>query len=198
MADELRDRQGTQPNAFSTPGGWVYVNEALLKDAASNDELANVVGHETGHIVLGHVMNRIKQAQNLNLLLTLGSIFVRSQGAANVFTLAQLGANYGFLNFSRQQEYQADHEGVILAAKANYNPYGMIWFFRTLEKITGNPSGFEQAVQDHPSTPDRIARLQHFFASDPGQFGKWKDNKTVTSGLRQSSGASAQLVLTPA
>ncbi len=190
--------KGTQPNAFSTPGGWVYVNEALLKDAASNDELANVVGHETGHIVLGHVMNRIKQAQNLNLLLMLGSIFVRSQGAANVFTLAQLGANYGFLNFSRQQEYQADHEGVILAAKANYNPYGMIWFFRTLEKITGNPSGFEQAVQDHPSTPDRIARLQHFFASDPGQFGKWKDNKTVTSGLRQSSGASAQLVLTPA
>lgn len=187
--------KGTQPNAFSTPGGWVFVNEALLKYAASNDELANVVGHETGHIVLGHVMNRIRQAQNLNLLFTIGSIFARSQGAANALGVAELGANYGYLNFSRQQEYQADHEGVILASKAHYNPYGMLWFFRTLEKISGNSSGFEQYVQDHPATPDRITRLQQFFNSDPGQFGRWKDNKTITSGLRQVPGA--RLALTP-
>ncbi len=188
--------KGAQPNAFSTPGGWVYVNEALLKNAANDDELANVLGHETGHIVLGHVMNRLRQAQNLNLLFAIGSLFVHSQGAANTFNLAQIGATYGFLNFSRQQEYQADHEGVTLASKANYNPWGMIWFFRTLSKISGTSSGFEQYVQDHPSTPDRIARVQQFFASDPAQFARWKDDKTVTAGLRQVPGATIQLTQT--
>jgi predicted Zn-dependent protease len=188
--------KGAQPNAFSTPGGWVYVNEALLRNAANNEELANVVGHETGHIVLGHVMNRLRQAQNLDLLLTIGSLFVHSQGAANTYALAKIGATYGFLNFSRQQEYQADHEGAILAGKANYNPWGMIWFFRTLAKLSGNSNGFEQYVQDHPSTPDRIARLEQFFANDPAQFARWKDDKTVTSGLHQVPGASLMLAPT--
>jgi predicted Zn-dependent protease len=186
--------KGTQPNAFSTPGGWVYVNETLLTMAADEDELANVVGHETGHIVLGHVMNRLKQAQNLDLLLTLGGLFVHSQAAANVYAVARLGATYGFLNFSRQQEYQADHEGVILAAKAAYNPWGMIWFFRTLSRTSGSSAGFEQYVQDHPATPDRIKRLEAFFASDPARFGKWKDRKPAATGLRRVPGA--RLVLT--
>jgi predicted Zn-dependent protease len=188
--------KGAQPNAFSTPGGWVYVNEALLRNAANNDELANVLGHETGHIVLGHVMNRLKQAQNLNVLLSIGSLFVHGQGAENAFALVKAGAGYGFLNFSRQQEYQADHEGVILAGKAQYNPHGMIWFFQTLSKLAGNSLGFEQYVQDHPATPDRIARLQSFFASDPAQFKRWNPNKTVTGGLRQVPGARLELLPT--
>ena len=164
--------KGTQANAFSVPGGWVYVNEALLKNAGNETELANVVGHETGHIVSGHVMDRLHKAQTLNTILSIASIFVHTQGAANTFNLAQFAAGYGFLNFSRQQEYQADHEGVILASKAGYNPWGMIWFFQKLEKLYGD-SGFEQYVQDHPSTKDRIARIESFFQSDPTEFARW-------------------------
>ena len=185
--------KGAQANAFSVPGGWVYVNEALLKNAGNEDELASVLAHETGHIVLGHVMNRLRQAQRLNLLFTIASIFVRTQGQANVFNLAQFGANYGFLNFDRQQEYQADHQGVILAARANYNPWGMIWFFRTLKKLYGD-AGFEQYVQDHPSTNDRIARIEHFFQSNPQLFAHWHDVAHSTSGL-PTSGSNARLVI---
>ena len=186
--------KGTQANAFSVPGGWVYVNEALLKNAGNETELASVVGHETGHIVLGHVMNRVRQAQNVNIALAIMSIFVHSQGAANTFTFAQLLANYGFLNFSRQQEYQADHEGVILAGRAGYNPWGMVWFFNKLEKLYGN-SGFEQYVQDHPSTKDRVARIEQFFQSDPAQFARWSSQRTAEAGLPLSSGSSARLQL---
>jgi predicted Zn-dependent protease len=186
--------KGKQANAFSVPGGWVYVNEGLLSHAENEDDLANVVGHETGHIVLGHVMNRLKQAQNLNLLFTLASLFVHTQGQANVFNLAQFGANYGFLNFSRQQEYQADHEGVILAARASYNPWGMVWFFRILEKLYGDAGGFEQYVQDHPPTKDRIARIEQFFQSDPQEFGRWHDVAHSTSGL-PTSGVNARLIV---
>lgn len=187
--------KGTQANAFSVPGGWVYVNEGLLKNAENEDELANVVGHETGHIVLGHVMNRIAQANRLNILFSIASIFVHNQGEANVFNLAQFGANYGFLNFDRQQEYQADHEGVILASRAGYNPYGMIWFFRKLNKLYGN-AGFEQYVQDHPATNERIARLQQFFHDDPAQFAHWHDVSHSLAGLPATNTADARLMLT--
>lgn len=186
--------QGKQANAFSVPGGWVYINEALLKNAGNQAELANVVGHETGHIVLGHVMNRIRQAQNLNILFTIGSLFVHSQGAASTFNLAQFLAGYGFLNFDRQQEYQADHEGAILAGRAGYNPWGMIWFFQKLQKLYGD-AGFEAMVQDHPATKDRIARLEGFFKSDPAQFARWSPQTISSHGLPLSYTSEARLKL---
>ena len=170
-------------NAFSVPGGNIYVTDTLLRDVENEEELANVLGHETTHLVLGHVMDRIHKAQTANIIGTILSIFIRNQTTATVVNL--LG-NYAFLNFSRAQEYQADHGGVILANKANYNPWGMIWFFQKLEKLYGN-AGFEQYVQDHPATNDRITRIEQFFKSDPAQFGKWQNAKTVTSGLSQTS-----------
>jgi predicted Zn-dependent protease len=170
-------------NAFSVPGGNIYVTDTLLRDVENEEELANVLGHETTHLVLGHVMDRIHKAQTANIIGTILSIFIRNQTTASVVNL--LG-NYAFLNFSRSQEYQADHGGVILANKAGYNPWGMVWFFQKLEKLYGN-AGFEQYVQDHPSTNDRIARIEQFFKSDPTQFGRWSAANTVMRGLVQSS-----------
>ena len=185
--------KGTSANAFSVPGGNIYVTEALLHDSENEEELANVLGHETGHLVLGHVMDRVRKAQTANIIGTILSIFIRNQNTA---TMVSLLGNYAFLNYSRAQEYQADHEGVILAGKANYNPYGMEWFFQKLQKLYGN-AGFEQYVQDHPSTDDRINRIQQFFNSDPAQFGKWQNTMTSKSGLATSNGSDTRLIITP-
>ena len=185
--------KGSQANAFSVPGGSIYVNEALLKNAENEEELANVLGHETGHLVLGHVMDRIHKAQTAQIVGGLLGIFIHNQGT---YDLVNFLGSYAFLNFSRAQEYQADHEGAILAGKANYNPYGMVWFFQKLEKLYGN-AGFEQYVQDHPATNDRIARIEQFFKSDPSQFGKWQNKMMSTSGLSTSSGSDARLIYNP-
>ena len=185
--------KGKDANAFSVPGGNIYVTQALLNDAENEEELANVLGHETGHLVLGHVMDRLRKAQTANIVGTILGIFIHNQTTASMVNL--LG-NYAFLNFSRAQEYQADHEGVILAGKANYNPYGMEWFFQKLEKLYGN-AGFEQYVQDHPSTDDRINRIQQFFNSDPAQFGKWQNTMTSKSGLATSNGSDTRVIITP-
>ena len=184
--------KGKDVNAFSVPGGNIYVNEALLGQAENEDELASVLGHETGHLVLGHVMDRIHKAQTAQIIGSVLSIFIHSQAT---FNLVNFLGSYAFLNFSRAQEYQADHEGVILAAKAGYNPWGMVWFFQKLEKLYGN-AGFEQYVQDHPATSDRISRIEQFFQSDPSQFGKYSSKLTVTNGLTKSS-TGTQLIYKP-
>ena len=175
--------KGTSANAFSVPGGNIYVTETLLTQAENDEELANVLGHETGHLVLGHVMDRIHKAQTAQIVGGLLGIFIHSQGA---YDLVNIIGSYAFLNYSRSQEYQADHEGVILAGKAGYNPWGMVWFFQKLEKLYGN-AGFEQYVEDHPATNDRIGRIEDFFKSDPTQFGKWQNKMTSTTGLAKST-----------
>lgn len=185
--------KGNQANAFSVPGGNVYVNEALLKNAENEEELASVLGHETGHIVLGHVMDRVHKAQTANIVGSILSLFIHNRVT---FDLVNFLGSYAFLNFSRSQEYQADHEGVILAGRAGYNPWGMVWFFQKLEKLYGN-AGFEQYVQDHPATSDRINRIEAFFRSDPSQFGKWQNKMASTSGLPTSNGSDTHLIYNP-
>lgn len=183
--------KGNRANAFSVPGGWVYVNEALLSKADNQDELANVLGHETGHIVLGHVMNRIRQAQTANIIGGILGLFIKSAGQAN---LVNILGNYAFLNFSRQQEYQADEEGVRLAAGAGYNPWGTIWFFRKLEKLYGN-AGFEQYVQDHPATSDRVGKIEALFRREPATFARFDATMPAPSGLAKSFGSDARISL---
>jgi len=177
--------RGNQMNAFSAPGGYVFVNEGLLRNVDNVDELANVLGHETAHLVLGHVSARVKQQQRRNLLYNIGHIFVSnsaSQGAQNTFNVAAQAGNYTFLGFTRDQEYQADRTGATLAARAGFNPWGAIWFFNETERMYGD-AGYEQYVQQHPSTKDRIAHLQAYFKANSILFSRWPHRLVNRNGL---------------
>src|SRR5579864_8549521 len=65
----------TQVNSFATMGGFVYINEGLIDFAQSDDELASVIGHETGHIERRHVLTTYSKAEILNILFGIASIF---------------------------------------------------------------------------------------------------------------------------
>lgn len=178
--------QGNQANAFSAPGGNVYVNEGLLRSAENVDELANVLGHETAHLVLGHISAKLNQQQHLNVFSRFAQMFARTRGSQNTVGAANIVAKYGFLNFTRTQEYQADQEGARLAAKAGFNPWGTVWFFQEVERLYGD-SGFEQYVQQHPSTDDRVKRITSYLQSNPSEFGHWSRSLGSTSGLPLNS-----------
>ena len=176
--------RGNQMNAFSAPGGYVFVNEGLLRNADNVDELACVLGHETAHLVLGHVSARNKVKERRDVLFKLGRMFSKngSAGAQNTFNIAGQAGNYTFLGFDRQQEYEADRVGTTLAAKAGYNPWGAIWYFRETERL-GSDAGFEQYVQQHPSTSDRISALERYFKKNPRRFAHWPSRMTNRGGL---------------
>jgi predicted Zn-dependent protease len=177
--------KGNQANAFATPGGIVFVNEGLLRAAENMDELANVLGHETAHLTLGHLTAREKTSNATTTVGKLGqwlSPYAPNKMSQNALDVASLSARYTFLNYSRQQEFAADQAGAVIAAKAGYNPWGTVWFFNEAERIEGD-AGFEQYVQQHPSIKDRIARVEQYFADNPDTFGHWSDHMTSTSGL---------------
>src|SRR5581483_3119688 len=92
--------KGDSANAFSVPGGYIYVNEPLLALAKNRDEVAGVLGHESGHIVLHHVAKRMANAQRGVTLATSGSIFAQAVGGP----IGGAAANYGLNNLYAGQD----------------------------------------------------------------------------------------------
>jgi beta-barrel assembly-enhancing protease len=143
-------------NAFSAPGGGLYVYSGLLAAAHDDSEVAGVLGHEVGHEVLHHVAQKLVAAVGLEAIaaVALGNNPTMIEQLAAV--LVGKGA---LLAFGRDEERQADEYGARVSSAAGFNPYGLVTFFQTLEKSEGDMPGAFRFLSDHPLTPDRIANI---------------------------------------
>ena len=150
-------------NAWCMPGGKVVVYTGLLPITQNEAALAIVMGHEITHAVAHHGNERISQAMIAQGLEVAGDVFTSKNPKANsifkqVFApSAQIGV---LLPNSRNQEYEADHLGLIFAAMAGYNPREAIPFWTRMSQSGGaKPAEF---LATHPSDENRIARLQGY------------------------------------
>jgi predicted Zn-dependent protease len=141
-------------NAFCIPGGHVYLYTGLLKAAQNGAEVAGVLAHEIGHVVMRHGVNRLVQQYGIEFVNQI--VFGSNQTAAGM--IAGLLENMLFLKFSRNDEYQADSCGAVYTARHGYSPYGMTSFFQTL--LTKYGDSPMETFSDHPNTSERIRRLQ--------------------------------------
>jgi len=172
--------RGDSANAFSVPGGNIYVNEPLLRLARNKDELAGVLAHEAGHMVLHHVAKRMAALQAKSTVATLGSILANvllgPLGGAAVDYGSQYAVAGSDAAQSRHIESQADEEGArILAATNQFNPWGMVWFFQIMTATYGK--GEASWLRNHPLDQQRIDDLIREFHDDPATFGKYKDTQ---------------------
>jgi len=126
-----------QANAFALPGGKVAVYTGLFPVARDTAGLAAVIGHEVGHVVAHHAAERM--SQNMLLQVAAGglSVALGAQDPATRNAVMQafgLGAQYGMLlPFSRSQESEADRIGLILMAKAGYDPRAAVDLWNRFE-----------------------------------------------------------------
>jgi predicted Zn-dependent protease len=177
---------GNQMNAFSAPDGRVYVNEGLLRQVDNVDELANVLAHESAHLVLGHIAEQMRTAKGKDLLERwLGGVAPQVTvpgGGPAPLNVMGLVDNYSFLNFTRQQEFAADEKGAQIAAKAGFNPWGTVWFFKEVYRLYGD-AGYESYVQKHPTISERIQKIQDFLNGEPAEFGRFSSVMPPDIGL---------------
>jgi predicted Zn-dependent protease len=152
-----------EPNAFALPGGYVYVSRGLLAIANSESELANVIGHEIGHVTAHHHARQEARAQNVGILSALGTVAAAILGGPEVAqAVGQLGqvAGQGYIaSYSRDQEREADDIGQHLAARAGYDPMAMARFLDALGReaeIGQHGSRAPSFLDSHPSTPERV------------------------------------------
>jgi predicted Zn-dependent protease len=141
-------------NAFSIPGGHIYINSGLIAQADKADELAGVVAHEISHVVARHVIKQVETQQEIGAI---GSILLGQNPGALQQLLAQVIAGGAMARFSRADEKQADDLGLEYMTKAGYDPHGMLDMFQKLLSLEkGGNSSVTRFFADHPGTQDRI------------------------------------------
>jgi predicted Zn-dependent protease len=149
-------------NAFALPGGKIAVYTGILKYTQTEAGLATVMGHEVGHVLARHGAERMSQS----LLAQLGavglSVALSSQSPQSVQAILSAygaGATIGvLLPFSRLEESEADRIGLVLMAKAGYDPREAIPFWERMGKAGGaKPPAF---LSTHPPTEQRIRQIR--------------------------------------
>jgi predicted Zn-dependent protease len=119
-------------NAFAIPGGYVYVNRGLVERAQKMDQLAGVLGHEIGHVVRRHSVKQMEQAQGANIGVTLACVLTQICNNQATAAAINVGGNALFAKFSRDDEAQADEEGVKNTVRAGIDPRGIPEMFQIL------------------------------------------------------------------
>jgi predicted Zn-dependent protease len=152
-------------NAFSTLGGYIYINEGTLDFAQSDDELASVIAHETGHIERRHAVTANNKASILNILFGIGSLF-----SPILYRFGQIIEAGALAKVSRDDETQADKYGLMIMTRAGYDPAAMYSFMTHLGSVYRENRDFlSRYLADHPDVPNRLAHLVGYPELDPTQ-----------------------------
>jgi metalloendopeptidase OMA1, mitochondrial len=154
--------QSDQVNAFCLPGGKIAVYSGILPIAANADGLAAVMGHEIAHALARHGAERMAHEKLMQVgQMAAGVALGNMDPGAQRMVLGVLGAGaqYGvLLPFSRNHESEADHIGLVLMARACFNPEEAVHLWERMgEASSGQPPEF---ASTHPSHETRIQQLQ--------------------------------------
>jgi metalloendopeptidase OMA1, mitochondrial len=143
-------------NAWMLPGGKSGVNTGLLTVATTDDELAVVMGHEAAHAIARHGAERISRGMAVQVVFGVAAASGEVDPALVEATAVAYGA-LGETAFSRGEEGEADHIGLLIAADAGYDPRAAVEFWRKMGALGGaKPPEF---LSTHPSDETRATRL---------------------------------------
>jgi len=147
-------------NAFSLPGGFIYVNTGLMKFVQTDQELAGVLAHEVTHAAHHHMvylLNKQAAINNEAAIALLAAILTgaKSTDVGNVLLGAQLYQISKVNGYGMQAERDADQGAVYYMREAGYNPVGLLTF---LERLSMRPELVELGIyRSHPLDADRVA-----------------------------------------
>jgi len=163
-------------NAFALPGGYIYVTRGAIMVVENEAQIAGVMAHESGHVVMRHGTHEISQALLAQApLAILGGIL--GQTGSITAQLAEMGLGLGvnsiLLKNSRSAESQADEVGTYILYQAGYDPHAMARFFEIIQKKY--PEKTIQFFSDHPVPENRIKAVD---SEIPllGPAKEWKTN----------------------
>jgi predicted Zn-dependent protease len=169
----------SEVNAFAVPGGYIYVNRGLIERAQRMDQLAGVLGHEIGHVIRRHSVHQMEKAQGANVGVTLACVLTNICNSQAASAAINVGGGALFAKFSRDDENQADAEGVKNVVRAGIDPHGIPEMFRILlDERASSPSSVSSWFATHPLEEDRIKQTEALIATI---------NPAILSGLTKDS-----------
>ena len=146
-------------NAWCMPGGKVAFYTGILPICKDELGVAVVMGHEIAHAIANHSRERMSQQMAVNGMLSIGSAAAGSSTVNDIFFQSVgMGSQIGLLKFSRNNESEADHMGLIFMAIAGYNPAEAPVFWQRMNELSAG-AGSAEWLSTHPSHERRITDL---------------------------------------
>ena len=153
-------------NAFALPGGFFFVNSALILKADTEAELAGVMAHEIAHVAARHGTKQATRGQLANIA-SIPLIFMGGWAGYAIRQGAGLAIPMGFLTFSRGFEREADYYGLQYLYKSGYDPTSFVDFFEKIQSLEKRkPGSLSKVFSTHPMTDDRIKAAQNQIQKD--------------------------------
>jgi len=145
-------------NAFTLPGGFIYINTGVLLAADEEDQLAGVIAHEIGHAAARHWASTMTKATLMQFAMI--PMMIVPMSAAVYYGVMEAymnGVPLAFLKFSRKDEQEADFLGLQYMFKAGYDPNSYVGFFgKVMDEERRSPGSMSTVFATHPPTGDRI------------------------------------------
>lgn len=142
-------------NAFTLPGGYVYMFEPLLNVLEADDRIAAVTAHEIGHTTARHVVKRLQSSLGTNILMLLA--LATAQDGRTVAE-ANEAITHLMLSYSREDEFEADRLSVRYLKEAGFDPDGVVGSLLVLKKLRKKGREFPYSpYRSHPYLSERIA-----------------------------------------
>lgn len=145
-------------NAFAAPGGYVFVTRGLFLMLRNEAELAGVIGHEISHVLRRHHLVAIEKQLRASLATDMAGTLVEYDSEM-VDALVGAGMQLYGKGLDRDDEFEADRMGVVVAARSGYDAYGLPAMLMTLHSRSENDQNLTFLFSTHPPTVDRLEQL---------------------------------------
>lgn len=148
-------------NAFAAPGGYIFVTKGLVDRLTDEAELAGILAHEINHVAEKHHLKALrKSAQSGVLTQLLAQQLGKSLGAGVSSQLLALGRDIYSKGLDQQDEFEADRNGVALATRAGFDPYGLPAVLQQLRAVAPSDAAFALTLSTHPPAQLRLDQLE--------------------------------------
>lgn len=146
-------------NAFATPGGYIFVTKGLVQRMRSEAELAGVLAHEIGHVLKKHHLRAVQKNAGFALV---GDV-LSATGKGNTEArnaLMNIGKKLYASGLDKEDEFEADRLGVVIAARAGYDAYGLPSVLQMLQRQNSGDGDFTLLFRTHPLPAVRVEMLE--------------------------------------
>jgi predicted Zn-dependent protease len=162
-----------EANAYCLPGGKIVVYTGILPVTRNDAGLATVLGHEVAHATAEHAAERIEREHLTKVAAAIlaGGVAITPRQYVHILALLGVGGAAAELPFSRSQESEADHIGLVYMARAGYHPRQAVAFWRRMLAASKGKEPPEFA-SDHPSTASRVEHVRGWLPEAERAYGQ--------------------------
>lgn len=165
-------------NAFATPGGYVFITRGMLLRLRDEAELAGVLAHEAAHVVEKHALKTLRKGALAGMAGEALSDYAEKKGKEAFTKIVSAGTELYARGLDKEDEFAADRAGVVIAARAGYDPYGLPSVLQTLASISPQDDAVTLMFKTHPDSQTRLKLVSN---SMEGRLDPYSDNPRLES-----------------